>query len=273
MPNQAMPENLVCYNRNNFGDQLAEVIVRGVLGRPINVLNMAYEQARTLPRPPSIVGLGSVLHFAGANDLIWGTGVIPKRFSRLDLFWTSKLRRRVAPSWNVKAVRGPLTRDFLVRRLGINCPEIYGDPAILLPDIVPGKRRLPVRKFGVIPHYKDLNILFGIHVCSPLRPWNEVLDFILGCELVVASSLHGLIVAEAFGVPARWLRSKRLPSSTSEGDFKYSDYYLSTGREPLPFAESIEQALSIGPAPGPIALSKSILKSSLLEATTGKVTL
>lgn len=48
-----------------------------------------------------------------------------------------------------------------------------------------------------------------------------------------SSSLHGLIFAEAFGVPARWLHPPKQPglrsgSSQTQGWFKYVDYYTAT---------------------------------------------
>ena len=47
----------------------------------------------------------------------------------------------------------------------------------------------------------------------------RVIEFLLNCKLVVSSWLHGLIVSEAFGVPARWLSVGG--SAHSEGAFKY----------------------------------------------------
>jgi hypothetical protein len=42
-----------------------------------------------------------------------------------------------------------------------------------------------------------------------------MLNMLLDCGLVLSSSLHGLIFAEAFGVPARWLQLRG--SAHSEG--------------------------------------------------------
>lgn len=253
---------LVCYNRNNFGDQLSEVVTKAILGADLQICNMA---ERGTGRPENaLLGLGSVLHFARLGDTIWGTGVIPERFNSRDLFFLSRLRRRIAPSWDVRAVRGPLTRDFMMRRLGIDCPEVYGDPAILLPEILNDKRRAPKRRYGVIPHFRDLAIIRDENVMNPMTSWELVLDFILGCDLVISSSLHGIIVAEAFGVPARWLHSDRLPSAKTEGTFKYRDYYLSTGRSGSLNASTIESALSMGTPPPPESLCKSALKHSLI---------
>ena len=60
---------------------------------------------------------------------IWGSGILNEPSRREVIF--QKLSRR---KLDVRAVRGPLTRDALLR-LGHQCPEIYGDPAILMPMI------------------------------------------------------------------------------------------------------------------------------------------
>ena len=63
-----------------------------------------------------------------------------------------------------------------------------------------------------------------------------MLEALLPCELVISSSLHGLIFAEAFGIPARWLAPRDVAhlehsSYVTEGWFKYVDYYASTRPE------------------------------------------
>lgn len=55
-----------------------------------------------------------------------------------------------------------------------------------------------------------------------------------------ASPLHGVIVAEALGVPCRVVRSR------AEHSFKYLDYFLGTGRKDIDFADSPEQAQEMG---------------------------
>ncbi|MGY0627456.1 MAG: polysaccharide pyruvyl transferase family protein, partial [Paraglaciecola chathamensis] len=69
-----------------------------------------------------LLSIGSVLHFAENNDVLWGTGRNGK--VREDIHRFEKL--------DVRAVRGPLTREYLISK-GIECPEVYGDPAILTP--------------------------------------------------------------------------------------------------------------------------------------------
>ena len=71
--------------------------------------------------------VGSVVHFAKDNDIVWGSGVNGKipcssyKFSTLDC----------------RATRGPLTRDFLKREFNVTSPEVFGDPALLLPIFCP----------------------------------------------------------------------------------------------------------------------------------------
>ena len=80
-----------------------------------------------------------------------------------------------------------------------------------------------------------------------------MLEWILGCGLVASSSLHGLIFAEAFGVPARWLA---LRHGGSEPTLKFYDYFLGTGRSNIEPATSLAHAMRLGPqVPIPDALA------------------
>ena len=64
---------------------------------------------------------------------------------------------------------------------------------------------------------------------------------ILDSELVISTSLHGLVLADAYGIPARMLRI-----TENEPLFKYQDYYEGTGRSTFAFATSVEEALAMG---------------------------
>jgi pyruvyltransferase len=81
------------------------------------------------------------------------------------------------------------------------------------------------------------------HVASPLGSWNRRIEAILEAELVLASSLHGIVVAEAYGIPARYVRL-----SSGEAEFKYRDYYEGTGRFDVAFASSLEEGREMGGA-------------------------
>lgn len=215
---------------DNFGDGLSLVIVEKMLKQKMPHTNHPNTNRKKL------LGLGSILHFANTGDVIWGSGLNGKiptsrcQFHHLD----------------VRAVRGPKTRNFLLSR-NIDCPEVYGDPAILLPKLFPMLKPTPKREYIVIPNYNDLE---KYKTCKNLvlptaKNPMDVVHEILQAKLVISSSLHGIVVAEAFGIPAKWLQS------TQEAPFKYEDYYLGTHREIFRPAKSIEDALQSGGEPLP----------------------
>jgi pyruvyltransferase len=130
--------------------------------------------------------------------------------------------------------------------------EAYGDPALLLGALFPhlvrtGRER--TRALTVVP---NLNELAGIprasrhEVLNPRARVRHVLRTIAASRFVVGSSLHGVILAEALGVPARAMRGD------AESALKYEDYYLATGRDPdAELAADVADALRRGPAPAP----------------------
>ena len=76
--------------------------------------------------------------------------------------------------------------------------------------------------------------------------YKMVISEILASEIVYTSSLHGIILAETYGVPAVFFRG--LPHYK---DFKYLDYYHSTGRNDVILADSFEDALCVSAPPIP----------------------
>jgi pyruvyltransferase len=200
----------------NFGDLIGPMVVAALVRRE----GLA---GRATGR---LLAVGSILHLAADGDSVWGSGVNAKipvsqhRFSRLD----------------VRAVRGPLTRRWLAEHKGIEAPEVYGDPALLLravrPDLFAGERHV-TRRLTVVPNLNDYPRMIGVRdVIDPRRPVADVIARIRSSEAVISSSLHGIVIAELAGVPVVPLA----PSATdaplgAEPPFKYEDYYLGTGRE------------------------------------------
>jgi hypothetical protein len=66
---------------------------------------------------------------------------------------------------------------------------------------------------------------FRIKVINPLDEPLTVLRDIGACLKIVTSSLHGMIVADAFGIPRRVEYSPKL--GKDGGDFKFRDYSAS----------------------------------------------
>lgn len=204
-------------------------------------------------KPRRLLSVGSVLHCARTDDVVWGSGVNGKvaetehRYTQLD----------------VRAVRGPLTREFLLAR-GIAVPEVYGDPALLLPTLFPGRFNLSAStSHVVVPNLHDLQFVRERrepNIVSPLDSWNICVARILDAKFVIASSLHGIVIAEAFGIPARYVRF-----SDIEKPFKYDDYMLGTGRGRIEAASSIAQALEMGGQPGPVFDAQRLLRAFPLD--------
>src|SRR5690606_5726399 len=136
------------------------------------------------------------------------------------------------------SVRGPLSRKRFID-MGIDCPEVYGDPAILLP-----KFYNPVisttHKMGVIPHYvdKDNSAIAGLTKLDDVKEIDVFLDFknfvkeLKSCEFTLSSSLHGVIISHSYGIPSVWVK---FSDKVLGGNFKFEDYYSSMNMKVLPY--------------------------------------
>lgn len=210
---------------NNFGDLLGPLIVDHLL-----TSNGLPSSAALIDPGLTIFTVGSVLSFASDGDVIWGSGLngkIPSsdhKFSTLD----------------VRAVRGPRTQEFL-RRRGIDCPDVFGDPALLLPLAMPdlvARSQHKTFKIALVPNLNDWRTLRRHpNAVRPTADLASTAQRIAASELVVASSLHAIVVAEALGIPARWLRSPHEPP------LKYLDYFEGTGRTGAACFESVADAM------------------------------
>ena len=219
----------------NFGDYLSLKLVERVVEGPVRV----YKKQSSW-KEKKLLAIGSIMFFARDNDVVWGTGVSGRKQDKKDF----KFRQL-----DVRAVRGPLTRKFLKDTFQIESPEIYGDPALLMPYLFPEFKRAkkPRYDYIIIPHYSEEELFLKDewdNVVYPTDPWDEVISKILDSRFVISSSLHGIVVAEAYGIPARMLHI-----SDNEPIFKYEDYYLGTNRPNFRYATSVEEAFEMGGEP------------------------
>ncbi|NGX39785.1 MAG: hypothetical protein KR126chlam1_01118 [Chlamydiae bacterium] len=233
-------DSRIYHHFTNFGDQLSEAIVERIVGHQVRTtFNVLYKRHYGKNK---LLAVGSILHLAEDNDVVWGSGI---RGAHLNMKDKSTFR---FTQLDVRAIRGPLTREKLME-IDIDCPEIYGDPALLLPILFPEFKRKenPSREYIVIPHFSD-EYLFrdNPNLVSVKENWDSVIRKVLDSKFVISTSLHGLVVAEAFGIPARLLRL-----TDNEPMFKYKDYYYGTNRNEFQYATSIEEALEMGGEPLP----------------------
>ncbi|WP_374947012.1 polysaccharide pyruvyl transferase family protein [Agreia sp.] len=227
---------------NNFGDLLGPMIVNRIL--ELNDISgvVSHDESRRL------VAVGSILRMARDGDVVWGTGANGKSLDGVYDFSTL----------DVRAVRGPLTAEFLAG-LGISSPAVYGDPGLLVgtlwgPEF--WKDDLPAREITVIPNLNDSAALAqDPRYVSPRSEVTEVIRSIARSSFVTGSSLHAIVVAESFGIPARLIKAQKEP------DFKYRDYYLGTGRTNFQAAGSVEEAVEMGGEQPPVWSSEPLLKA------------
>ncbi|KVV15885.1 hypothetical protein AP058_00501 [Flavobacterium sp. TAB 87] len=118
---------------------------------------------------------------------------------------------------------------------GYEVPAIFGDPALLLPRYFNPKVEKKYR-LGIIPHYNDAVFVDALKlesadVCVISMMTNDIegktIEF-LQCEKIISSSLHGIIVAHAYGIPAVW---QRFSDQVFGDDIKYQDYFESVALE------------------------------------------
>lgn len=231
--------NILHYPSSNWGDGMNYFLATLISNNNNDIkalpANMGY---------PGYLFVGSIIEWAKGNEIeICGSGFI----NRGELQFKPK---------KIHFVRGPLTRKRFLDK-NIFCPEIYGDPALLFPKFynptIDKKYEL-----GIIPHRYHYNSplinqfknVSGIKIINIDRQdigsygfINEVLE----CEAIVSTSLHGLIIADAYNIPTGWIHISNLIG----GWFKFTDYLMSINEDDLK----------------PLIITKTITKSDLLGKT------
>lgn len=192
----------------NFGDLITPYLIEKITGeRPI------YSEGKEENGGTIYQVTGSILNHDIKNCVAWGAGIA--RFED------------GVPVKEITAVRGPLTAKR-ARNCGRHVPNVYGDPALLLPRYYTPEFT-NVYNVGFMPHYVDLEFVKGTlndraFVIDVTQDVETVINDMAKCRFIYSSSLHGLIVADAYGIPNRWTKF----SDKIEGDgFKYLDYYES----------------------------------------------
>lgn len=223
-------------NKYNLGDSLGEVIIIFMLDKA--GIDIDAEVSKT----KHFNCVGTNIQGSYQDATIWGSGILP---TKTYAFWQKICGRKL----DVRAVRGPLTRKVLLEQ-GQKCPEVYGDPAILMPLIYSPVLEKKHKKL-IIPQFVYEKEFRKNHPNDYMLSMNtnnyrHVIDEIVSSEIVYTSSLHGIILAEAYGVPAVFFHGLE-----DYWDFKYYDYYQSTGRMNVKIAETYEEALAMEPQPLP----------------------
>ena len=121
-------------------------------------------------------------------------------------------------------MRGKLT----FHDLSLNDKNVaFGDPMVLI-DLVISPSSVKDIDIGLVPHtvnvahFRNSSFSRRFTIIDPRLHPMEVIQLISRCKRLISQSLHGLIVADAFGVPNIWLEPS---NNIIGGQFKFLDYF------------------------------------------------
>lgn len=240
-------------DNGNLGDSLGPVIYRWMLQRKNISENERTKKSYHLLTCGSMIGVGNF------DAVVWGSGahVIHNIESLLSM--------RGIRQYDIRAVRGPLTQKIL-SSCGYPCPEVYGDPAIIMPLIYNESCVTKKYEISIILHYylKDTKLYQNAGDCNYIdiatTDYKQFVREILASKKIISSSLHGIILAETYGVPAVFLNTG---GYVDDALIKYYDWYYSTNRWSVRMARTIEEAIAMEPMPLP---DLSVMRDKLIDA-------
>lgn len=237
----------------NLGDALSAIVVQAISGRRLRHIHFDEPRER-------LVAVGTIGQWQRRGKVhLWGTGVDPFRNAI-----SSPIAQYLRPpntEFYVHAVRGPLSAAAL-RSAGIDVPAVFGDPVMLMPRIF-AKQPSCTAELGVVVHISELenhsataavrrdyiryNIpaaladsirIINTYTSPSLASLRRKVAEITSCRRVLSTSLHGLVIAEAYGIPCAWFapfaaehRSYDIGNSHSVPvDPRVRDFYSGVGR-------------------------------------------
>lgn len=152
------------------------------------------------PADAELIIAGSILEHMPAG---WQGTVAGAGFLKADTF--VDLSRA-----NILGVRGKLTQKRLKAK-----NAVLGDPGLLASRFVTSAASK--YDLSVVPHWSDADLHARFpqaHLIDPTRHPEEVVTEIARSKRVISSSLHGLVVADAFGIPRQ---AETFQQAASEG--------------------------------------------------------
>lgn len=207
-------------SKENYGDLLGKYLVEKITNKKV-----IWSKPNTFSFldffKPIYVTIGSILAHVNDKCIVWGSGIISKDIA--------------IKKAKFLAVRGPQTRQHLMQ-CGYDVPEIYGDPALLLPLYYKPNVKKEY-KLGVIPHYSDYKDVKDwvkdkeevLLIDLMTNDIEETTRQFLKCKQIVSSSLHGIIVSHAYGIPAVW---QPFSDKLFGDNVKFQDYFESVEIQP-----------------------------------------
>jgi hypothetical protein len=237
----------------NLGDALSAVVVSAIAGLPVR--RAAFDDASE-----RMVAVGTIGH-AQKNGVLhfWGTGM-DATLNPVD----RSIRQYIRPQntdFVVHGVRGRKTADVL-RGQGIKVPDVFGDPVWFLPRIMPMGHVKKTHDLGVILHISELtsmdpesgvkealkryNIppslagsirLINTYTAPKVDAFAAKVEEIVSCRRIISTSLHGMVIAETYGIPCGWFGTYEggrlildVDDAENRIDHRIRDFYSGVGK-------------------------------------------
>jgi hypothetical protein len=234
----------------NLGDALSAVVVGAIARRPIVRASFGAKSERLA----AVGTIGHALHRGKVH--LWGTGFDMER-DRTGA--TTGYQPPENTEIVVHAVRGRKTAEAL-RRRGVDVPESYGDPVWFLPKIFPEIQpkcydlgvivhiselekptanalvRAAIKRYRIPEHLADQVHIINTYAPATIEGLREKVDEIVSCRRILSTSLHGLVIAEAYGIPCAWFATypgepgEILIDGNQPIDHRMKDFYSGVGR-------------------------------------------
>lgn len=236
----------------NLGDALSAVMVSAISGLKIEPAAFDHSAER-------MAAVGTIGHAQrGGKVHIWGTGF---DLNRGPAGIVGAYQVPEDTTLVVHAVRGKQTAAGL-RRLGVEVPDIFGDPVWFLPRLFPFADLKKKFELGVIVHISELdeataqaavrenlvrynipaelseNIrIINTYTDASLAGMRDKIEEIVSCRRILSTSLHGLVIAETYNIPCAWFSTNRgesgfLPIDGSRAiDHRMIDFYGGAERD------------------------------------------
>lgn len=200
----------------NFGDLIGPYLISKITGKPVlNIINLQYS---------GIMSVGSILNMINRKGMvIWGSGLMQE-------LTNERIMNLKKCNPKILSLRGRNTAKQLLEA-GISVPDqsFYGDPALILPSFYSPSISFP-KDIGVCPHFTHKSYFLNyttdkdnINIIDVQNDVETVIDSICSSTVCISTSLHGLIIAQAYGIPWIWLEI--IDDNLDGKDFKFKDFF------------------------------------------------
>lgn len=235
----------------NLGDALSAVVVAALSG--LDIKRSAFDSDTE-----RLAAVGTIGHaFCRGKVHFWGTGFDMAR-NRNGALAGYQLPEDTDIA--VHAVRGRETAVAL-RQRGLHVPENYGDPVWFLPKIFPAHVE-KTHDLGVIVHISELETpnaaslvkaaieryripaefssrirIINTYAPASITGLKAKVEEIVSCRRILSTSLHGLVIAETYGIPCAWFANDAgesgplYLSGVRQIDHRMRDFYSGVGRD------------------------------------------